>query len=231
MIWAGKTVSIATVEKRGSNHAPTLLEKVVDLVGRCCINPDARLCPPNCCPGPQTQKKLSVGVVINTSDYKWISLLLKECEKRTGIKIEESQFQTTDYVMKYTTAFKAKRPQYDVIMMWDLFLPPMVAGNHLAPLDGSSNPKIRLSDVDREDFFSQSLKGASMGGHLYAMPESLDMGMFYYRKDLYAQAGLTRPPRTWDELIAHSEWGSLRRSGESHRRSGARLASRDCPTW
>lgn len=153
----------------------------------------------------QGQKKLSVGVVVNTSDYKWISLLLKEYEKKTGVKIEESQFQTTDYVPKYTMAFEAKRPRYDMIMMWDIFLPQMVAGNYLTPLDGSSNPKIRLSDEDRQDFFSQSLKGASMGGHLYAMPESLDMGMFYYRKDLYAQAGLTRPPRTWDELIAYSQ--------------------------
>jgi len=153
----------------------------------------------------QGQKKVNVGVVVNTSDYKWISLLLKEYEKRTGVKVEESQFQTSDYVPKYTMAFEAKRPRYDVIMMWDVFLPQMVAGNYLTPLDGSSNPKIRLSDEDRQDFFPQSLKGAGMSGHLYAMPESLDTGLFYYRKDLYAQAGLTRPPRTWDELIAYSQ--------------------------
>ena len=161
-----------------------------------------------CALSPQAQaqqKKLSVGVTVNTSDYKWISQLLKEYEKRTGIKIEETQFQTSDYVQKYTLAFEAKRPRFDVVMMWDFFLPQLVAGNYLTPLDGSANPKIRLSDEDRKDFFTQSLKGATIGGHLYGMPESLDTGLFYYRKDLYKQAGLTRPPRTWDELIEYSQ--------------------------
>lgn len=153
----------------------------------------------------QAQKKLSVGVVVNTSDYKWISQLLREYEKRTGIKIEESQFQTADYIQKYTLAFEAKKPRFDMVMIWDFFLPQMVAGNYLTPLDGSANPKIRLADEDRQDFFAQSLKAVTMGGHLYAMPESLDTGLFYYRKDLYAQAGLTQPPRTWGELIEFSQ--------------------------
>jgi len=153
----------------------------------------------------QAQKKLSVAVVVNTSDYKWISLLLKEYEKKTGVKIEEFQFQTGDYVPKYAMAFEAKRPRFDVVMLWDLFLPQMVAGNYMLPLDGSANPMIRMADEDRADFFPQSLRGVTIDGHLYAVPESLDTGMFYYRKDLYAQAGLTRPPRTWDELVQYSQ--------------------------
>ncbi len=153
----------------------------------------------------QTQKKLSVGVVVNTSDYKWITLLLKEYEKRTGIKIEETQFQTADYLQKYTLAFEAKKPRYDVVMLWDFFLPQIVAGNYFLPLDGSANPKISMAKEDREDFFPQSLKGVTIGGHIYGMPESLDTGMFYYRKDLYAQVGLTQPPRTWDELVENAQ--------------------------
>jgi len=86
-------------------------------------------------------------------------------------------------------------------MLWDFFLPQIVAGNYFLPLDGSANPKISMAKEDREDFFPQSLKGVTIGGHIYGMPESLDTGMFYYRKDLYAQAGLTQPPRTWDELV------------------------------
>ena len=156
-------------------------------------------------PTPAQQKKLSVGVVVNTSDYKWISLLLKEYEKRTGIKIEETQFQTSDYLQKYTLAFEAKKPRYDVVMLWDFFLPQIVAGNYFLPLDGSANPKIGLPKEEWDDFFPQSIKGVTMNGHIYGMPESLDTGMFYYRTDLYAEAGLSKPPRTWDELIAHAQ--------------------------
>ena len=156
-------------------------------------------------PSAQEQKKLAVGVVANTSDYKWISQLLKQYEKQTGVTIEESQFQSADYIAKYTMAFEAKKPRFDVVMVWDFFLPQMVAGKYLMPLDGSENPKIRLADADRQDFFPQSLKGVTLDGHLYGIPESLDAGLFYYRKDVYAQAGLTRPPRTWDELVEYSQ--------------------------
>jgi multiple sugar transport system substrate-binding protein len=36
-------------------------------------------------------------------------------------------------------------------------------------------------------------------GHIYGVPEYIDEGFLYYRKDLLAKAGLT-PPRTWEEL-------------------------------
>ena len=39
-------------------------------------------------------------------------------------------------------------------------------------------------------------------GKLYAAPSSSDGGMLYYRTDLLKGAGITDPPKTWDELIA-----------------------------
>lgn len=156
-------------------------------------------------PSAQAQKKVTMAVVVNTSDYKWISQLLRQYEKQTGVKVEESQFQSSDYVAKYTMAFAAKKPRFDVVMLWDFFLPQLTAGGYLMPLDGSANPKIALAKEDREDFFPQSLKGLTIDGRLYGIPESVDTGLFYYRKDVYAKAGLTRPPRKWDELIDYSK--------------------------
>ncbi len=161
------------------------------------VSPDA--------PSAQAQKKVTMAVVVNTSDYKWISQLLRQYEKQTGVKVEESQFQSGDYVAKYTMAFAAKKPRFDVVMLWDFFLPQLTAGGYLMPLDGSANPKIALAKEEREDYFAQSLKGLTIDGHLYGIPESLDTGLFYYRKDVYAKAGLTKPPRKWDELIDYSK--------------------------
>jgi multiple sugar transport system substrate-binding protein len=150
-------------------------------------------------------KKVSIGVVVNTSDYKWIKLLLQQYEQKTGVKIEEFQYQSGDVIPKYTMAFEAKRPRFDVVMIWDFYMPQMVAGKYLLPLDGSADPKIKLPDEDRADYFNQSLRGVTFDGHLYGVPESLDAGMLYYRKDLFAEAGLKQPPRTWDELVEYAK--------------------------
>jgi multiple sugar transport system substrate-binding protein len=39
-------------------------------------------------------------------------------------------------------------------------------------------------------------------GKMYAAPSSSDGGMLYYRTDLLKAAGITTPPKTWDEMIA-----------------------------
>jgi len=48
------------------------------------------------------------------------------------------------------------------------------------------------------------VQNVSYEGGIYAVPEFIDKGLLYYRKDLLAEAGL-RPPDTWEQLIAESK--------------------------
>lgn len=41
-------------------------------------------------------------------------------------------------------------------------------------------------------------------GVIYGVPEFLDEGFLYYRKDLLKEAGIAAPPRTWEQLAADS---------------------------
>jgi multiple sugar transport system substrate-binding protein len=43
------------------------------------------------------------------------------------------------------------------------------------------------------------------GGQHYGVPEYIDEGFLYYRKDLLSQAGIRHPPRTWRELTADAK--------------------------
>jgi hypothetical protein len=83
-----------------------------------------------CALSPQVQaqqKKLSVVSRSIRATYSG-SLGFSKVRKADRYQDRGVQFQTSDYVQKYTLAFEAKRPRFDVVMMWDFFLPQLVAG-------------------------------------------------------------------------------------------------------
>jgi ABC-type sugar transport system, periplasmic component len=56
---------------------------------------------------------------------------------------------------------------------------------------------------DREDFFPASLGSSTWKGHRYGVPVYTAPRVWWYRKDLFDQAGLDpeNPPNTWDGLL------------------------------
>lgn len=56
---------------------------------------------------------------------------------------------------------------------------------------------------DRHDFFPASLGSSTWQGHRYGVPIYTGPRIWWYRKDLFEQAGLDaeRPPNTWDGLL------------------------------
>lgn len=52
------------------------------------------------------------------------------------------------------------------------------------------------------DFNPQSINLLKYKGHQVAIPWAIDIRVMYYRKDLFAQAGITTPPTTWPEFAA-----------------------------
>ena len=65
-----------------------------------------------------------------------------------------------------------------------------------------------------------------MNNYIFAMPLYSDTLALYYNKDLLSQAGIARPPRTWEELEIQvqtltkiDEYGNITQSGISMGRS------------
>ncbi len=50
------------------------------------------------------------------------------------------------------------------------------------------------------EFLKPVIDSAMYRDKLYAVPNSSDGGMLYYRKDLLDAAGVTAPPKTWAEM-------------------------------
>jgi multiple sugar transport system substrate-binding protein len=58
-----------------------------------------------------------------------------------------------------------------------------------------------LSQKTREDFLEAFAEGGTYQGKLYGFPILASARAFFYNRDLLARAGVTAPPRTWDEFV------------------------------
>jgi multiple sugar transport system substrate-binding protein len=57
----------------------------------------------------------------------------------------------------------------------------------------------------KNDVFSSALAGGEYQGKFYAVPWINDTKFLFYNKQMLADAGITAPPTTWDELLAQAK--------------------------
>lgn len=79
-----------------------------------------------------------------------------------------------------------------------------------APIFIEQGAVLPISDyVSREfidqyySFLLEPFKGPD--GKIYGLPKDWSMLILFYNKKLFEQAGLTRPPETWDELVEYAK--------------------------
>ncbi|CAM2905289.1 extracellular solute-binding protein [Skermania piniformis] len=58
-----------------------------------------------------------------------------------------------------------------------------------------------VSDSVRQDFQPRFVENASLNGIQYGLPLFASARTLFYNQDLFDRAGVTTPPRTWDELL------------------------------
>lgn len=106
----------------------------------------------------------------------------------------EVQWIPGDYGTKLNTALLVAGGP-DVFESGHLSVPMVVAGQ-VASLDELYTPSVKA------DFLPGDLAVNTVDGHIYGVKMVDDTGLIYYRKSLLKQAGFSKPPATFDELIA-----------------------------
>ena len=97
---------------------------------------------------------------------------------------------------KATTDAATHGGQYDVVTIGPLEAPVWGRRGWLTPLEDKLPEAYDLADL-----LKPIRDGASDSGHLYALPFYAESSLTYYRKDLFAQAGLTMPAQpTYDDI-------------------------------
>lgn len=125
-----------------------------------------------------------------------IDELIKQFEeKHPNIDVKQTNFPYDQYNQKVATLVPAGKGP-DVINLYYGWLPKYVSSGYLQPLPEEAFP---AADIEKEYFpFVQTAK---LGGKYYALPTGVRTLALFYNKDLFAKAGLTQPPATWQELV------------------------------
>lgn len=125
-----------------------------------------------------------------------VAQLLPEFERRNpGIRVDLQQLPWTAAHEKLLTAF-AGDALPDVCGLGNTWVPEFAALGALQPLDAriAATPSL-----DVGDYFPGIWDTGVVDGTVYGLPWYTETRLPYYRIDLLAKAGITTPPRNWDQ--------------------------------
>ncbi|MGW2547060.1 ABC transporter substrate-binding protein [Kitasatospora sp. NPDC001574] len=123
---------------------------------------------------------------------------LRRFEQQTGTKVKLEVIPWSDLLNRILAAATSGQGP-DVLNIGNTWSASLQATGALRPFDGAAFD--RIGGKDR--FLPAALGSAGAAGKdpaavpLYSMAYGL-----YYNKKLFAEAGIERPPATWDELVA-----------------------------
>ncbi|MER3451717.1 MAG: sugar ABC transporter substrate-binding protein [Meiothermus sp.] len=129
------------------------------------------------------------------SKVEAINELIRRFEaENPGIRVVHQTFPYDAYAQKVASAIPAGQGP-DVVNLYYGWLPTWVKAGYLVPL-----PEEFAQRLDRE--FVRMAQAAKLNGKAYGVPTAVRSLALFYNKDLFRQAGLFAPPKTWEEFIA-----------------------------
>lgn len=152
----------------------------------------------------QPYKGKTLRVVL--ANHPWAEAIkpyIPEFEKQTGIKVNVESYFEDQLTQKLSVELASGTSTIDVFMQRPLQEAKQFWKNgwytDLKPL--VNNPKKTSKTWNYNDFFPTALQAETVKGHLTGVPLVTEQEIIYYRKDLFAKAGI-KVPTTLTELEA-----------------------------
>jgi arabinogalactan oligomer/maltooligosaccharide transport system substrate-binding protein len=125
--------------------------------------------------------------------------LIADFEKKyPKVKVHYQSVDFTTVEQKFKTAAQSGKGAPDVIRTDVGLIPEYASLHYIAPLDGTA------ALTDTGDFVAGPLNTTKYEGKSYAVPSVTDTLGLLYNKKVFAKAGITAAPTTWDEMITDS---------------------------
>jgi len=138
------------------------------------------------------------GVYDEASLYKDVIEQFHSVYPNASIKYQNFSFD--EYENRLIEAFAANQGP-DIWMMHNTWLPKHI--NKMTPMPetriGSNDPMMLFSDFQSQ-FVDVVIQDVTVGERIYAAPLYVDTIALYYNKDMFNDAGITKPPETWEDF-------------------------------
>jgi len=141
-------------------------------------------------------------VGMETGSQFWTEFYQKrvaDFTSKTGIEFKPLFAPHAEMKQRFITEEVAGSGAIDVYMLDQPWVGQFIAAQYLVPLTSKVDPK------DKEDFLPTALATNSSKGEIYGIPFLVHNSVLYYRTDLYQEAGLSQPPKTWDEYRQYAK--------------------------
>ncbi|KPQ12900.1 MAG: multiple sugar transport system substrate-binding protein [Rhodobacteraceae bacterium HLUCCA09] len=123
--------------------------------------------------------------------------LKRQFEQSIGLSIHQRAFSIDRLRDEALRNAERTASRYDIVAVDLPWLGEFVEKGVLLPLD----EVIDVARLDPADFHTAGWQATHWGGHPYGVPAQTTPELLFYRKDMFAQAGL-EPPATTDALLA-----------------------------
>ena len=144
----------------------------------------------------------SIRIFVPTHPYiDGIKPLIPQFEELTGIKVVLEEASEQEFFKKLILDLSSGKPSTDVFMAVHFVIGQYAKGNWIEPLlPYLENPQMTDKDwFDFKDFPPVSLVELTYKDVLYGIPIMTEQMTLFYKKDLFAEKGLS-VPNTMDEL-------------------------------
>ncbi len=111
------------------------------------------------------------------------------------IEVKQENFPYDNYIAKVKSSLGAGQGP-DVVNLFYGWIPDWVAGGYLAPLPEQFSAK------DLEASVGPLMKASKVAGRYYTVPTAVRTLAVFYNKALFRAAGVSKLPKTWDQLEA-----------------------------
>ena len=114
---------------------------------------------------------------------------------QSGLSATFNPFPSNEYHTKMVSSFTSGT-NFDVVYVRDSFLAEWASAGWIVPITGL--PKV---DEYMADLPQGIIEQMSFEGEVYGLPYYSGNAVFVYNERILKQAGISAPPRTWDELM------------------------------
>jgi ABC-type glycerol-3-phosphate transport system substrate-binding protein len=147
----------------------------------------------------------TLNLLLSATPYsESIEPILKEFEKAyPGVTLNYDLLGRSNSDERTIIELSSGSDAHDIYYVYGESLIQFTGNDWLEPLDAYIADKSITNDavLQLDDFSQGPLEACRYQGKLYGLPVFSATCIMYYRTDLFEQAGIAGPPKTWDELV------------------------------